>query len=77
MKERVADENLDLESLSRLLKVTLQENTVVLFKTRRDRCADLARSLGHMDAFRRYGITAIACPDDIETVVIPGVTNDA
>lgn len=70
--ERLEKSHATLEELSKVLKVELHENTVVVFKAPRDECRRVSESLNHMPVWERYGITPVACPDDFEIVVIPG-----
>jgi len=60
----------ELDELSKLLKITLEENTVVVFKAPKADCSRLAKNLGHIDVFKRYKITPLVCPDSYEIVVI-------
>lgn len=61
-----------MKTLTDHLQSVLPENTVVLFHTEQRNIKTLAESLGNLQkTFARYGITAIAVPNNITVTVLP------
>jgi len=61
----------ELDELSNVLKITLEENTMVLFKVPADECSNVGKNLDAMNhLFKKHGITALVCPSHYEVVVI-------
>lgn len=78
--EQVVEKNqtsfVDIRQLSDAIKFELKENTVVIFKTEREKCSELGRNLRQLQReLSHYRISFLACPKDIDIVVIPKGTS--
>jgi hypothetical protein len=64
---------MNLEELRELVKVEAQENSVIIFRVPDDKIKAIGETIGYFNAefFSSHGIRAIACPMDIEIVVVP------
>lgn len=60
-----------LDELSKKCHVTLQKNTMIIFKVSRDECVNVANNLELMKPeFARHNVTPLVCPANFEIVVI-------
>lgn len=61
-----------LEKLSKVLKVQVQENSIVIFKVPEDQVKLIASSLNYMPIWKMHQITPLVCPDNFEIIVVHG-----
>ncbi len=61
-----------IEWLSESIKTSVQENTVLIFRCPRSKAKKISEAINLMNGvWKRFNIAAIACPDDIEVIVVP------
>ena len=63
---------MELDELSKIFKVSIQPNSIVIFKVPQDKLEAIAGSCYMLSCWKQHNISPLFCPDDYEIVVVPG-----